>query len=61
MGSLEGSVAIVTGAGQGVGQGIALALATEGVDVAVLGRTAAKLDATCRPGPGTRAPRRRPS
>ena len=47
MGSLEGSVAIVTGAGQGVGQGIALALATEGVDVAVLGRTAAKLEATC--------------
>ena len=47
MGSLEGSVAIVTGAGQGVGQGIALALASEGVDVAVLGRTAAKLEATC--------------
>lgn len=47
MGSLSGKVAIVTGAGQGVGQGIALALASEGAAVAVLGRTRAKLDATC--------------
>ncbi|QIK76161.1 SDR family NAD(P)-dependent oxidoreductase [Nocardioides piscis] len=47
MGSLQGQVAIVTGAGQGVGQGIALALAAEGVDVAVLGRTRAKLETTC--------------
>lgn len=47
MSTLEGQVAIVTGAGQGVGQGIALALATEGVNVAVLGRTAAKLEDTC--------------
>ncbi|MEV4461559.1 SDR family oxidoreductase [Microbispora sp. NPDC049633] len=47
MGSLDGKVAIVTGAGQGVGQGIALALAAEGASVAVLGRTVAKLEATC--------------
>lgn len=47
MTALQGKVAIVTGAGQGVGQGIALALATEGVDVAVLGRTESKLEATC--------------
>ncbi|GIH71384.1 SDR family NAD(P)-dependent oxidoreductase [Sphaerimonospora thailandensis] len=47
MGSLDGKVAIVTGAGQGVGQGIALALAAEGASVAVLGRTMAKLEATC--------------
>ncbi|MFI0479109.1 SDR family NAD(P)-dependent oxidoreductase [Actinomadura sp. 9N215] len=47
MGSLSGKVAIVTGAGQGVGQGIALALASEGAAVAALGRTRAKLDATC--------------
>ena len=45
---LDGKVAIVTGAGQGIGQGIALALAKEGVAVAVTGRTAAKLDATTR-------------
>lgn len=47
MGSLSGEVALVTGAGQGVGQGIALALASEGADVAVVGRTAAKLETTC--------------
>ncbi|GAA4558471.1 SDR family NAD(P)-dependent oxidoreductase [Planotetraspora kaengkrachanensis] len=47
MGSLDGQVAIVTGAGQGVGQGIALALASEGASVAVIGRTMAKLEATC--------------
>jgi len=45
---LAGRAALVTGAGQGVGQGIALALAAEGVSVAVLGRTAAKLEETCR-------------
>jgi len=46
-GPLAGRVALVTGAGQGVGQGIALALASEGVSVAVLGRTARKLEETC--------------
>lgn len=47
MNELKGKVALITGAGQGVGQGIALALATEGVDVAVVGRTLAKLESTC--------------
>lgn len=47
MGTLDGKVAVVTGAGQGVGQGIALALAGEGAAVAVLGRTPEKLEATC--------------
>lgn len=41
-GLLTGKVAIVTGGGQGVGQGIALALAAEGARVAVLGRTLEK-------------------
>jgi NAD(P)-dependent dehydrogenase (short-subunit alcohol dehydrogenase family) len=45
---LAGKVALVTGAGQGVGQGIALALAAEGAKVAVTGRTESKLVETCR-------------
>jgi meso-butanediol dehydrogenase/(S,S)-butanediol dehydrogenase/diacetyl reductase len=47
MRKLDGKVAIVTGAGQGVGQGIALALATEGAAVIVAGKTESKLVATC--------------
>jgi NAD(P)-dependent dehydrogenase (short-subunit alcohol dehydrogenase family) len=42
--TLAGRVAIVTGAGQGVGRGIALALAAAGAQVAVCGRTEAKVD-----------------
>jgi NAD(P)-dependent dehydrogenase (short-subunit alcohol dehydrogenase family) len=48
MSMLEGKVALVTGAGQGVGQGIALALAAEGVRVAVTGRTLTKLETTAK-------------
>ena len=47
MTDLSGKVALITGAGQGVGQGIALALAASGARVAVTGRTLAKLEATC--------------
>lgn len=41
---LAGKTAIVTGAGQGVGRGIALALAESGADILLVGRTARKLD-----------------
>jgi NAD(P)-dependent dehydrogenase (short-subunit alcohol dehydrogenase family) len=42
---LDGKVAIVTGAGQGVGRGAALALAAEGVRTVVCGRTLTKCEA----------------
>ncbi|PBC42877.1 3-oxoacyl-ACP reductase [Rhodococcus sp. ACPA4] len=47
MGTLDGKVALITGAGQGIGQGIALALAKEGAEIAVAGRTESKLHTTC--------------
>lgn len=47
MGTLNGKTALITGAGQGVGQGIAFALAKEGANIAALGRTEAKVVDTC--------------
>ncbi len=48
MGRLDGRNALVTGAGQGVGRGIALALAAEGCAVALAGRTEAKLESVAK-------------
>ncbi len=45
---LKEKIALVTGAGQGVGEGIALALAGHGARIAALGRTLSKVEATCR-------------
>jgi NAD(P)-dependent dehydrogenase (short-subunit alcohol dehydrogenase family) len=47
-GRLSGKVAIVTGGGQGIGQGIAYTLAKEGARVLVTGRTRETLEATVR-------------
>ena len=45
MKKLQGKVAIVTGGGQGVGLGIATALAHAGADIVLTGRTAEKVQA----------------
>ncbi|MGB8365751.1 MAG: SDR family NAD(P)-dependent oxidoreductase [Rhizomicrobium sp.] len=41
---LEGRVAIITGAGQGIGEAIAIAYAKEGAKVIITGRTMSKLE-----------------
>jgi NAD(P)-dependent dehydrogenase (short-subunit alcohol dehydrogenase family) len=45
---LQGKHAIVTGGSRGIGKAIARELAREGVDVAIVARTQADLDATAR-------------
>ena len=44
-GDLAGKVALVTGAGQGIGRAVALVLAERGADVVISGRTESKLTA----------------
>ncbi|HYK75871.1 MAG TPA: 3-ketoacyl-ACP reductase [Daejeonella sp.] len=46
METLKNKIALVTGAGRGIGRAIALALAKEGVQVALLGRTEKSLQET---------------
>ena len=41
---LDGRVAIVTGAGQGIGRGIAIGLAEAGADIVLAARTEADLE-----------------
>ena len=48
MTDLNGKTALITGAGQGIGQGIAFAMAAAGASVVVTGRTLEKLDKTVR-------------
>jgi len=46
--NLENRVAIVTGAGRGIGQGIALTLAEAGADITVAARTTSQIEQTAR-------------
>jgi NAD(P)-dependent dehydrogenase (short-subunit alcohol dehydrogenase family) len=45
---LRGKVGIVTGGGQGIGRGVAMALAEDGASIAVVGRTLSKCQAVAK-------------
>jgi ribitol 2-dehydrogenase len=51
--SLSGKVALVTGASSGIGRALAVALAGEGVSLALIGRSGDRLDATAKAVGGT--------
>ncbi len=44
---LENKVAIVTGAGRGIGKAVAIAFATEGADIVAVARTKEEIEETC--------------
>ena len=46
--TLKGKVAIVTGAGRGIGKAISLAFAEAGADIVATARTKEEIEETCR-------------
>ncbi|RAJ08515.1 3-oxoacyl-[acyl-carrier protein] reductase [Chitinophaga skermanii] len=48
MQDIKGKNALITGAGKGIGRATAIALAKEGVNVALIGRSAASIDETAK-------------
>ena len=56
--SITGKVVLVTGAGQGIGRGIALRLAHDGADIALVDIDQTKLDALGAPTIVEKSPRR---